>query len=203
MPTLPLAASNTQPTPTNEEMRALPLDEYARWMLDNGRYDVDVHSGIVTNARTGQVIKPLRSGRVAATYLGVSLVYSGKTIRRISVHRLIAIKAWGVEAIRGKEVGHKDGNRHHNVLDNFWLPESRREHAIADNSNRGLIRREAKTDWPPCVRCGDPDGGLNRDCKTPLRVSGERFGIDGQICRRCYGTLRERVRRAKAKGATV
>lgn len=188
------------PRPTDAEMRALPLDEFARWMLDHGWYDVDMQTGIVTNVRTGFVLKASPRGPAGRDYRAVSLVFSGKVIRSVKVHRLIAVKVWGVGAIRGKEIGHKDGNRYHNSIDNFWLPDSRREHANFDNSGRGLVRREAKTSWSPCVRCGDPDGQSQPDCVTPVRISGARYGIAGQLCRRCYGTLGERARRAKQKG---
>jgi hypothetical protein len=189
----------TPARPTDAEMRALPLDEYVRWMLDRGYYDVDVCSGIVTNPRTGKVLKPQPSGRPDRPYHAVHLVFSGKVIRMVRINRLIAVKAWGVEAIRGREVGHRDGNRLHDSIENYWLPESRREHAMFDNSGRGLIRAEAKTEWPPCARCGDPDGPSRRDCKSPVRTSGARFGINGELCGRCYGTLAERARREKLR----
>lgn len=187
--------------PTDAEMRALTLDEFARWMLDQGRYDVDVATGTVTNARTGHILRPQHTGPRGRTYHAVNLVFSGRVIRMVKVHRLIAVKVWGVDAIRGKGVGHRDSNRYRNVISNLWLPESVQEHARADNSTRGLVRAEAKICWPPCARCGNPDGQSQPDCVTPVRISGQRFGIDGQLCRRCYGTLGERDRRARKRAA--
>lgn len=50
-----------------------------------------------------------------------------------------------------------------------------------------------KTTWPPCARCGTPDGQIptNGRHRTPLRVSGAQFGLEGSVCAACYMTLRK------------
>lgn len=48
-----------------------------------------------------------------------------------------------------------------------------------------------KTGWPPCVRCGTPDGPVPSTGRhrTPVRISGARFGLNGALCSTCYRTL--------------
>lgn len=53
-----------------------------------------------------------------------------------------------------------------------------------------------KTTWLPCAECGDPDGTKSTRSVNPTRVNGQPFGIDGQICFRCY--QRHRSRRVHA-----
>lgn len=189
-------------TSSEHEMRDLPLDDYIAWMLNQGYYDAEVHTGRVINPRSGQELRPTRHGR-ERNYLGVQMVYSSRVIRRVAVHRVVAIKAWGVEAVRGKHVGHRDGDPSHNAIDNLWLPETPREHVRADNSDRGFIPQPRKEAWAPCVRCGTEGGPIIPKGHTPIRISGQRFGIDGALCGRCYGTLAERARRARISAESV
>lgn len=46
-----------------------------------------------------------------------------------------------------------------------------------------------KTTWEPCAKCGEPNGKITKPAVTPDRFRGERFGINGTVCRHCYGTL--------------
>lgn len=76
-----------------------------------------------------------------------------------------------------------------------------RERSLYGETDDGATapRPPRKTSWAPCVRCGEKNGRVSQSnssiSHTPGRVSGERFGINGQLCLRCYGTLGERVRR--------
>lgn len=183
--------------PTPDEMRARSLDEYIEWMLANGYYDADINSSVVWNARSGQ---PLVAFPNAAGYPSVNLVFTRTVVRRATVHRMVAIKAWGADQVCGKQVGHIDGNRSDSRIQNLWLPATAAEHVFFDGTHRNLVfRNVAKAEWAPCVRCGDPNGRISHGCKTPDRISGERFGIEGAICRRCYGALQERERRARKR----
>lgn len=183
-------------TPEERKLREMPLDEFIHWMIDHGRYDVDTRTGQVTNCRTGKVLKPTTSGQ-RRNYRKVGLAFSARLTRLVAVHRMVAVKLWGVAAIAGKEVGHLDSDPANNRGDNLWLPESNAEHDEFDDSTRGLIPAPRKTSWPPCSECGTPDGAKQADCLAPIRLSGLRFGRSGVLCRKCYHRLAERERRAK------
>jgi hypothetical protein len=177
-----------------KRMRALPLDDYIAWMLDQGYYAVDAKTGAVTNARTG---RPLTTFLNGLGYPSVNLVYNRMVVRRALVHRMVAVKVWGVEAVRGKQVAHMDGARRRSIADNLWIPATARAHVYFDGTYKNLTRRKPKQQWPPCVRCGDSDGRITGGRATPDRITGGRFGIEGDICRRCYGALQERERRRR------
>lgn len=178
------------------EMRSMALDDYAAWMIANGRYDVD-EQGAPFNVRTGKRLKPTltRYG-----YFVIGLSYSRAVLRQVKLHRFIAIKRYGVDAVRDKQVAHLDGSRTNNTPDNL-RPLTPKEHVYLDGTHRNLEDRShaIKKSWPRCVRCGAEDGPVSKTKRTPDRISGLRFGITGEICRRCYGTLQERERRAKHK----
>jgi hypothetical protein len=168
-----------------ETLRAMDLDDYVAWMLEAGRYDVDVTTGVVRNARTGRPLKPKLDNR--RRYLVVRLSY-GTCQRTVSVHRMVGIKLWGVQAVRGKEVGHRNGRRDINTVDELWLPATVVEHREHDGAT--------KQAWPACVLCGDIDGRIPMGKRTPGRFTGASFGIDGQLCARCYQRLHKRRARA-------
>src|SRR5262245_32876183 len=90
---------------TPAHLSSLTVDEFARWVLDHGLYDVDPETGVVLSLRTGRPMAPQRRGQMG--YAGVGL-RAGTVGRSITIHRLIAVKVWGVEACRGKEVAHLD-----------------------------------------------------------------------------------------------
>ena len=46
----------------------------------------------------------------------------------------------------------------------------------------------------PCADCGATWGELLPNRKTPERIDGKRFGIDGVLCRVCYQKHRYRLR---------
>jgi hypothetical protein len=48
---------------------------------------------------------------------------------------------------------------------------------------------------PACVKCGDTGGKPYQGRKAPGRSSGARFGIEGQLCMKCYHTLYMRDRK--------
>lgn len=43
-----------------------------------------------------------------------------------------------------------------------------------------------KASWSLCAECGDANGRIGPEARTPRRYDGSRFGIDGQLCDRCY-----------------
>lgn len=104
--------------PDEAYMQSLSLDEYADLMLKDRRYDVDVETGAVTGLRRG---RPLKATPGDSGYPTVYLAYSKHVDRPIRVHRLIAVKLWGVEEIFGKEVAHLDHRRNNNVQSNLQL----------------------------------------------------------------------------------
>lgn len=172
----------------------MALDGFIDFILRSGRYDVNVETGEVTGPK-GRVKTFLNM----TGYPSVNLVFSRAVVRRATVHRLIAIKLWGVDRVRGKQVGHIDGQRSRSIASNLWLPETAKEHVHFDIAHHGrrFVPPKPKSSWPPCVRCGDPDG-RSTGRTTPDRITGARFGIEGDICRRCYGALQERERRRRA-----
>lgn len=44
--------------------------------------------------------------------------------------------------------------------------------------------------WPPCARCGTPDGYIPPRYATPQRYDGVRLGYNGKLCAACYNTVR-------------
>lgn len=44
--------------------------------------------------------------------------------------------------------------------------------------------------WPPCARCGRPDGLIRQGYKSPQRTDGRPYGFDGMLCASCYRTMR-------------
>lgn len=117
------------------------------------------------------------------------LTYSARVKRFASVHRVVAVAVWGVETIRGKEVHHLNGDKTENAIANLALAASAKEHAAIDASRRTSCHAPVKSSWEPCAACGDPDGFAAADRKSPDRFAGERFGIDGQLCKRCYARM--------------
>lgn len=182
--------------PISDEMRAKPLDEFIAWMLKEKWYRVDVATGRVWNARSGQ---ELRTFLNASGYPSVNLVFCRSVVRRALVHRIIAIAVEGADAVRGKQVAHLDQQRSHSVAGNLWIAPTAAAHIKYDGTDRNLtFHAPSKESWLPCVRCGDPDGSSLYGL-TPDRITGSRFGIEGSLCRRCYGTLQERERRARQR----
>jgi hypothetical protein len=125
----------------------------------------------------------------------------------VLAHRLVAATGWGIDAIVGRQVAHRDGVKTNNALSNLWLPENEMEHYIHDQTIRSgwACGRKPKTSWDPCARCGDPDGQLHPGkpaARTPSRINGQRFGIEGSLCWRCYKLLYERER-ARIKKETA
>lgn len=54
-----------------------------------------------------------------------------------------------------------------------------------------------KAAWLPCAVCSDPDGRVVAGCHTPSRRDGAIFGIEGELCYRCYSRLSARKRAAE------
>jgi len=59
--------------------------------------------------------------------------------------------------------------------------------------------RRKKSEWPPCADCGTPDGPIRKGLRSPIRIKGERFGIDGELCWGCYDRLNKRRLRTAEK----
>ena len=187
---LPLVQSNRLPIAL-EAVPDLPLVDYIDWMLSHGWYDVDVATGVVSNPRTRLPLKP-RVGH--GGYLQVTLVYRHRIARTVRVHRMVAVKLWGADAVRSADVAHLDGDRGRNVDANLALM-ARADHVRFDRLGQPNHKLR-KTRWSPCCRCGDPDGPMGRNDRTPRRISGLRFGVSGIVCGRCYGALRRAALKA-------
>jgi hypothetical protein len=199
-----------RPTPrpggiTTDELRRLPLDEFIAWVLKRRYYAVDPATGRVWNAQTGQTLRPKQNKQTR--YLQVSLCGAPYLARTASVHRIVAVAVWGVDACRGMHVAHLDDNRTHDAVGNLQLMAPKPHHEYDFTSRGRLVSSQLpKTSWLPCAKCGDPDGPTLPPHKTPRRLSGARFGITGALCGRCYPVLYSAQyranRRASANGST-
>lgn len=56
--------------------------------------------------------------------------------------------------------------------------------------------RRKKKEWSKCSDCGTEDGYVRSGLKTPIRINGSRFGIDGDLCWSCYDKHNKRRVRA-------
>lgn len=173
---------------TEDFLRTLSADDLACWVLEQGYYRVDAATAAVWNALSGRQLKPLHN-RVTG-YFHVMLYAAPKVGRTISLHRLVGLAVWGAGRCRGMHVAHVDSDKAHNGIGNLELLEPS-DHYNIDFRSRGRLTGNAlgKTTWEPCARCGDPDGPRGKRNKTPTRTNGERFGVAGRICGRCYSHL--------------
>ena len=177
-------------------VRALPADAFAALLLGLGRYRVDLGTGAVVSAHTGRPMAPQRNAQTG--YYQVLLSYRPVAAKPITVHRLVALAAWGLAAIRGRHVVHRDGDRAHNAVANLLLvdapPRSRRPPGVPPPA--GAPRRPPA---PPCARCGTTGGWTPDAARPPRRMSGARFGLTGRLCAVCYENL-ARIERRRARG---
>ena len=173
-------------------VRALGADDLAALLLRLGHYRVEPATGAVVPAATGRPLVPQRNPETG--YYQVQLSYRPVAVRTVAVHRLVAVAAWGVEAVRGRHVVHRDGDRAHNAVANLALvdppPPTRRP-------GPGAPRAPAAA---PCARCGTTGGWPRFPGRPPARTSGARFGIAGPLCAVCYENLRRQRRRREAPG---
>jgi hypothetical protein len=67
----------------------------------------------------------------------------------------------------------------------FTLRKPRRycSRACADKAQR-------RATWPPCAACGDPDGYVPKKSRSPIRLAGAPYGVEGELCWTCYCRLR-------------
>ena len=185
-------------TPSAEEqhLRSLPLDDYALWMLESGKYGVNPTTGEVRNTRTGRYVGSANK----QGYRVVGLCYNRRLVRQVKVHRLIALRLHGSAALDGRQVGHLDQVKTNNKGENLWVPASAADHVRFDGTDKNLTyRTPVKVSWPPCYRCNNNGGVITPPSRTPDRISGSRFGLAGILCGRCYRTLQERERRREGK----
>jgi hypothetical protein len=157
------------------------------------RYKVDVVTGKVTTLYGIEVTPFTKGGPIK--YLQLRLQYNGKRIM-VRLHRVIAMTNWGVDAIIGKEINHKDHNPANNCIDNLEIMQSRKEHQEKDSggplNNIGMVKR--KLEWAPCAKCGNENGSITKSHKSPRRFDGKPYGIEGEICSTCYVNIRHRLR---------
>lgn len=175
----------------------MEADDAIALVLQLDLYQPDLETGtLVGPSGRSLACPPDREG-----YRTVTLCLPDGGRRNVRLHRLVAAAGWGIEAIRGRQVGHKDGDTAHNWLGNLWLPATQAEHYAHDDAVSPKYKGgvAARTTWPPCVRCGEPDGPVRGRAVTPSRTSGAAFGIDGDLCWRCYRALHERERRRRKR----
>lgn len=180
-----------------EEWRSLSCDEFCEKLLASGKYDVDIESGIVMSRANNKQLKSIVN---ASGYHVVAFVVTRTLRRQAKVHRLVAIKYYGLEKVKGLHVAHLDSNKLNNHYSNL-RPMSAQDHVRYDKTWKNLRPTAPSTDpIISCANCEEKEGtqGIHR----PQRISGKRFGINGQICRRCYGMLQERERRLKQGAST-
>lgn len=176
---------------SNQEVLQLPLDDFFCYLLSSGKYRADANNGYVYNAKTNQLLgQHLNKGG----YFIASFVFNRKVVRQVKVHRVIALHLFGLKACKGKQIAHLDGNKTNNIGSNL-RPMDAAAHVAYDGTDKNLVHGKPKEKWKPCFNCNEKQGPIS--AVTPIRISGKRFGIDGDICRRCYGMLQERERRAK------
>jgi hypothetical protein len=169
----------------------MDTDHYAERLIVEGIVVVDEHQGTVWNTRRRRMISIWPQGK-RDPYPCVYLPEILGEKRHISVHRLIAIKMWGADAIRGKEVSHIDGDKARSVIENLQVL-TPRAHRRFDITQGTYQPSRPKPSWPPCAVCGTPDGTVIGTRVTPMRIAGTRFGITGQLCKRCYSRYSRRV----------
>jgi hypothetical protein len=168
----------------------MSLNEFILYMLDSGKYTVNVD----TQEIIGPSGKILKHTIISTGYKAVSMCFSRRVVRQTPLHRIFALIFFGKEACIGKHVAHKDGNKLNNIRDNLILL-CPTEHVFYDETHKNLPPGKRKTEWLPCVLCNDPDGQAQGTNITPDRISGRRFNLEGSLCRRCYHKLLERERR--------
>jgi hypothetical protein len=174
-------------------------DDLISHALTSDRYEVDTATGTVIGPRG----RPLACPPDRDGYRTLTIV-SPDGQGTVRLHRLVAAAVWGVDAIRGVQVGHRNGDKDDNGAGNLWLPSSAMEHYHHDERTSGPRYKggaPARASWDPCVRCGAPDGPPHPGRKTgsPARVNGKKFEIDGELCWRCYRALHERERRRRKR----
>ncbi len=162
-------------------------DLIAKEALDSGLYRVDCETGAVFGQRGNQ----LKPSPQKAGHLVVTLYAPNQRRAVVYVHRLVVIAAKGLQAVQGVDIDHEDGDVTNNRLDNLKVYESHPQH-IKDNA-AARPERHRKASWEPCVRCGNPDGKMARNHRTPTRISGKSFGIAGRVCLQCYTHLHNYV----------
>ena len=54
------------------------------------------------------------------------------------------------------------------------------------------MRGKKRHEWPPCVRCQDPNGYRAVGGYAPSRFDGAQFGLGGELCAACYLYLKRR-----------
>jgi hypothetical protein len=73
----------------------------------------------------------------------------------------------------------------------FRFPVGRQRRYCSVRCARAARRRAT---WPPCAACGDPDGYVHKKGRSPMRLSGSPYGVEGEICWTCYCRLRRRLK---------
>ena len=168
------------------------LDSFILYMLESGKYKVDLAAQEII----GPSGKTLKSTIISTGYKAISMCFDRSVVRQAPLHRIFALLYFGKEACRDKHVAHKDGNKLNNNKDNLILL-CPTEHVFYDETHKNLIGGgKRKTEWPPCILCGNPNGPTQGTNIAPDRISGARFNIKGSLCRRCYHKLSERERRS-------
>lgn len=172
---------------------AMTRDEFIDDVLHERRYVVDPGSGRLVR---GDPPRPIGYTRSDNGYSQVTLYAVDGCRRHAYVHRVVAMAVWGRQSIRARHVAHRDRTKNRNESANLWVPATTRDHFIYDGRNPEFLNapKKCRERWGPCAQCGDPDGPIRKRERTPSRVSGRLFGVDGKICWRCYLALYEPLR---------
>jgi hypothetical protein len=146
----------------NTELLTKDRDETLALGLLHGWIDVDVGTGKITDPRSGREVRSLLHPKAG---LGFMYSFRKNGQDRYYTNRLIAIKRWGLAAVRKKEVR-----------------EDPIQGLVVQNHGASWIKQE----WERCAICGTSGGFIGKRHVTPNRYSAEPFGISGELCTRCY-----------------
>jgi hypothetical protein len=112
---------------TLAQVQGLSLDAFAELLFTRGVYQIDPMSGEVS--RDGAVLRAHKNMHTG--YWHVSLHLAPFRVQTITLHRLLAIREWGADAIKRKHVAHLNGDKDRNTISNL-APMTPKEHRAHD-----------------------------------------------------------------------
>ena len=147
-------------------VRALPADAFAALLLRLGRYRVDPATGAVVSAHTGRPMAPQRNPQTG--YLQVLLSFTRWPRGRSPCTAWWPSPPGAPDAVRGRHVVHRDGDRAHNAAANLALvdPPPRNRHPGPG------APAPAGPPAAPCARCGTTGGTVRTPGRPPRHERG-------------------------------